>query len=99
MAKQKGIYATEPHAKPKKIANRNPVGDVQVGVTPVTVPEKAGMAHGIGPVTQPFGHPSVRGAHGFGHVAHMKHGHLRLSGLESAHRLGAKVKNAKTPGE
>jgi hypothetical protein len=30
----------------------------------------------------------VVGAHGFGHGAHQRHGHLRMSGHKAAHRLG-----------
>jgi hypothetical protein len=98
MAKDKGLYATEIPAKAKRTAYKNPVGTVQMGFTPPTVPEHPGQLHGVGPTSHAFGHPSVRGAHGFGHVAHMKHGHLRLSGLESAHRLGANVtKGRKIP--
>lgn len=97
MPKRKGIYATQPLAKGKRIAATNPVGSVATGsMTPVIVPQHAGQIHGLGPVERPFGHPSVKGAHGFGHVAHMKHGHLRLSGMESAHRLGASPIKSKT---
>lgn len=95
---KKGIYSTEPVAKAKGIANRNPVGTPQLGTMPLNVvPEKAGQAHGLGPTSHAFKQPSVKGAHGFGHVAHMKHGHLRLSGLESAHRLGAPVSKPPKP--
>jgi hypothetical protein len=98
MSKSKGLYATEIPAKVKRTAYSNPVGKVEMGFTPPTVPERAGQLHGLGPTSHAFGHPSVRGAHGFGHVAKLKHGHLRLSGLESAHRLGASVpKGKKTP--
>jgi hypothetical protein len=99
MAKRSGIYATEPVAKAKRIANTNPVGTVATGSSqPVTVPRHPGQLHGVGPIGEPFGHPSVKGSHGFGHVAHLRHGHLRLSGDTNAHRLGVPpVKGIKTP--
>ncbi len=98
MAERKGIYATQPVVKGKRITTKNPVGTVQTGsLTPVPVPQHAGQIHGLGPVERPFGHPSVKGAHGWGHVAHLKQGHLRLSGMTSAHRLGASPKGKKAP--
>ena len=96
MAERKGIYATQPVVKGKRITTANPVGKVALGsATPTIVPQHAGQIHGLGPVERPFGHPSVKGAHGWGHVAHMKHGHLRLSGFTGAHRLGASGPKAK----
>lgn len=78
--------------KGKKVSASNPVGSPspQGDFRSPTVSKKfGGQLHGLGSPTEPFREPSVRGAHGFGHVAHMKKGHLRLSGYANAHRLGA----------
>jgi hypothetical protein len=93
---KKGLYATEPVAKQKRIANRNPVGTPTVGnLTPPTVPQKPAELHGIGPVAHSFPTHHVKGAHGFGHIA--KHGSLRLSGDTNAHRIGGSNKPPKNP--
>jgi len=100
MAKGKGLYATEPVAPGKKVANKNPVGSPEpVGnFRSPTVPEHAGQLHGLGPISKPFRQHQVKGAHGYGHVGGQKQGHLRLSGYTDAHRLGANTKHAfKTP--
>lgn len=93
---KKGLYVTEPVAKQKRIANRNPVGTPTVGnLIPPTVPQKPAELHGIGPVAHSFPTHHVKGAHGFGHIA--KHGSLRLSGVTSAHRIGGSNKPPKNP--
>lgn len=94
MPKRQGIYAEMPLAKSKKLADKNPVGQSpQLGsLIPPTVPEKAGQLHGLGPQVKQFHHPQVKGAHGYGHTASLKHGHLRLSGIAEAHRIGAPKK-------
>jgi hypothetical protein len=37
-----------------------------------------------------FDRPPTVAAHGFGHAAHQRHGHLRVSGTAGAHRVGKK---------
>jgi len=88
MAK-KSFYPTTLSVSGKNVAGSNPVGTPATpGVlTPPNVPKKPGVLHGLGPVTKEFGHPSVKGAHGWGHVA--KLGHMRLSGHKGAHRVGS----------
>lgn len=95
--KRKGLYSTEPVAKQKRIANRNPVGTpTTVGnLTPPTVPQKPGQLHGLGPAAHNFPTRKVKGSHGFGHIA--THGHLRLSGYTNAHRVGGPNKPPKNP--
>jgi len=86
---KKAPYSSGPAVPASKIAGSNPFGTVALGANaPPTVPHKPGIIHGEGPETRPFGHPSVKGAHGFGHVAKHKHGHLRMSGHVGAHRIG-----------
>lgn len=89
---KKSLYAQTIAAKPKATAYKNPVGSASpTGDFPTPVsPREAGHAHGLGPApSEPF--KQKKAAHGWGHVAHQKHGHLRLSGYADAHRLGAKV--------
>lgn len=90
MPKKGSGYAQQPLVPAKKIAGTNPKGSVAVGSkTPPTVPKPtSGFPHGFGPQVTQFGHPSVTGRHGFGHIAKEHHGHLRLSGHVGAHRIG-----------
>lgn len=88
MAKRGG-FAQVPVAKPKAIAGTNPVGTVALGTaTPTMVPDKQAVIHGLDVPAHTIGHPSVKGAKRYGHVA--KLGHMRLSGNPGAHRLGSK---------
>ena len=92
---KKGFYPQTLPVPAKKIAGKNPVGTPETpgNLTPPTVPKKEGVLHGLVPVTKEFGHPSVKGAHGWGHVA--KLGHHRLSGHPDAHQLGQPFKSKK----
>lgn len=92
-SKQKGFYPTGIVAPAKRVAGTNPVGTPTLGnAKPTIVPEHPETIHGLGPVTKPFPHPSVRGAHGWGHVAKLREGHLRNSGAIGAHRIGGPSK-------
>lgn len=84
-------YATTPAVPAKKITGENPVGSVTLGsLRPPTVPEKVGVAHGLGPHEHNFRHPHIKGVHGYGHLPKQHQGHLRLSGAPAAHQLGKK---------
>jgi hypothetical protein len=82
MAK-KPFYSTAPAVPEKQIAGKNPIPGPEYGsrVTSPTVPRHQGF-------TKAFG-PHVKTPHGFGHAPHAKQGHLRMSGVPTAHRLGA----------
>jgi hypothetical protein len=96
MAKEKGLYSTQPVVKPKRIAGTNPVGTPSVGsLQPRIVPSKPAELHGLGPVAHNFPQRHVKGAHGYGHIH--KEGNLRLSGFTGAHRLGGKASSKTGP--
>lgn len=88
MPKKSGFYSQVPAVPVKKIAGLNPVGPSPVigSGTPGIVDTHPAVLHGIEQHT--FRHPSVKGAHGWGHVAKEKHGHHRLSGHVGAHMIG-----------
>lgn len=91
ISKRSSPYSSTPVVPAKKIAGKNPVpGPALGGATPTIVPTKIAFIHGFGPEARPFRHPSVHGAHGWGHVAKERHGHLRVSGNPRAHQLGRK---------
>jgi len=92
----KSIYPTGIVAK--KAGSKNPVGTVELGSGQIPfVPTATGDIHGLGPHPKPFRKTYVKGAHGYGHLAKHRAGHLRISGMVDAHRLGApRVKKAKT---
>lgn len=91
MPKKSGIYSKLPVAPSKRIAETNPVGKPPLGnATPPIVPQRPATLHGLGIPSRPFGHPNVKGAHGFGHVARHRSGHLRNSGVPTAHQVGKK---------
>jgi hypothetical protein len=86
MPKKQGFYSTGIPGK----KGTNPFGTVELGSAQVpTVPTPTGEIHGLGPHPKPFRKTFVKGAHGYGHLAKHREGHLRVSGSESAHRLGA----------
>lgn len=87
---KKKFYSQTPAVPEKQIAGKNPIPGPQLGsaVSP-TVPQEPGRAHGLGPAGKAFKPGHVKGAHGFGHPPHARHGHFRLSGHPQAHRLGA----------
>jgi hypothetical protein len=87
MPKKQGGYAKTLVASAKNIAGTNPVGKPEtVGVlNPTTVPKKLGVAHGLGPVTEQFGHASIKGEGSKGY------GRFRLSGHPHAHRIGERA--------
>ena len=96
MPKKKGFYASEPAVPASKIAGVNPIqGPVVGSMESPTVDQHPGAIHGLGTPTRPFGHPSVHGAHGYGHVGKERHGHLRTSGHAGAHQLGIVKKKPK----
>lgn len=99
MANKKSIYAKTLAVPGKKIAGTNPVGAQTAvgGLTPPMVPAKSAVLHGLGPVTKPIREPQVKGSHGFGHVAKLKQGHLRMSGNPAAHRVGAGMFKSEKP--
>jgi hypothetical protein len=82
MAK-KPFYSKTPVVPEKQIAGKNPIPGPELGgqVTSPTVPRHQGF-------TKAFG-PHVKTPHGYGHAPHAKQGHLRMSGVPTAHRLGA----------
>jgi hypothetical protein len=91
MKQKKSQYADVPAVPPKKVAGKNPVGAVGLGViVPRMVPETGGISHGFGPQAHQFGTPHIPGSHGYGHPHHARKGHLRMSGSTKAHRIGAK---------
>lgn len=95
MAKKGGFYATELPVPAKQKADKNPYPGPQVGaLSSPTVDENPGAVHGLGTPTAHFGHPGIKGegSRGYGHVAKLKHGALRLSGHPGAHMIGAKFK-------
>lgn len=90
MAK-KGIYSKTPVVPAKQIAGTNPISGPGIGGgEPRTVPQAQPTIHGFDMPAHTFRMPAVKGSHGFGHVARMKQGHLRMSGSPSAHRVGSK---------
>lgn len=92
MAK-KPIYSEIPVVPKKTIAGTNPMGTVALGgAKSPTVPQKASSIHGLDVPAHTFRTPSIKGAHGYGHVAKMKQGHLRVSGVPGAAKIGTKVK-------
>lgn len=91
MPKSKPLYANMPVAPKKKIAATNPLGTAQLGsATPRSVPQKEPTIHGLDIVPHSFKVPSIKGAKGFGNIAKVKQGHLRLSGNPKAHKVGSK---------
>ncbi len=89
MPKKAEFYSKTPVVPAKKLAGTNPMPGPQVGVLgPPTVPERPGAIHGLGTPTKHFGHPNVKGSHGWGHVASERKGHLRISGSPKAHQIG-----------
>lgn len=87
----KKFYSQTPVVPAGKIAGTNPIHGPALGsATPSIVPAHEGVIHGLS--EHHFGHPSVKGAHGYGHVAKLRQGHHRLSGHTGAHMLGMKVK-------
>jgi hypothetical protein len=76
MPKKGGFYTKEVVAPAKTRAGTNPMGTVTLGTAvPTQVPKREAVIHGLGPQTHPFGHPSVKGAHGYGRVARHHGGH------------------------
>ena len=91
MAK-KPLYSDTPVVPKKKIAGTNPVGAVSIGSpVPTSVPQKQPGLHGLDVVPHTFRTPGIKGSHGYGHVAKLKQGHHRLSGVPGAHKLGSKA--------
>lgn len=90
MAK-KPLYSNTPVVPAKQIAGTNPVGTIALGagMSPLT-PKKQPTIHGLNVPPHTFRSPSIKGAHGYGHVAKLKQGHYRLSGVPTAHKLGGK---------
>jgi hypothetical protein len=97
----KKFYSQTPVVPESEIAGKNPIqGPAIGGYASPTVPEKPGMAHGLGTLQKPFKPGHVKGAHGYGHPPHAHKGHLRLSGAPDAHQLGKgkyKVPNVYRP--
>lgn len=91
MPKKKSPYASLPAVPPKTVAGESPMPGSELGkATPPMVPESGGASHGFGPQVHQFGHPHIKGAHGYGHPLKARHGHERLSGNPLAHRVGKK---------
>lgn len=84
-----GFYDTEPHAPGNRIANKPLMPPPAQGAnTPKMVPEATGRFDGIGGAA-PHSFPKAGGgAHGYGHNAIQRAGHVRLSGHTGAHRIG-----------
>ncbi len=84
MPSKNKFYTTTPVAPAKKLALRPLVQNaaLSTSTTSKVVPGKGMMAGGK--------------AHGFGHSAGLRKGHLRHSGVSGAHRVGA-PKAAKVP--
>ncbi len=75
MAKSKKFYSDEPHVPANKIADKPNIQNASLGnETPKMVPHNFPSAGA--------------GAHGFGHGATSRAGHVRLSGNPSAHHVG-----------
>lgn len=51
---KKKLYASEPAVSGKSIANKNPMGAVEIGSTGTGIaPKQGGISHGIGAQTEP----------------------------------------------
>jgi hypothetical protein len=86
----KSPYSQTPVVPKNQIAGTNPITGPKVGsYASPTVPEKIGVAHGLGTLEKPFRHGVVRGSHGYGHPPHAKKGNYRLSGHPNAHMVGS----------
>ena len=80
MAK-KPFYSKTPAVPEKQIAGKNPIPGPALGeFAPPMAPMHPGRTKALGPAKR---------AHGFGHPPHAKQGHYRMSGVPTAHRLGA----------
>lgn len=91
MPKKQGIYAKQPSVSKKKISDTNPVGTVGLGAEPSRLtPQRQPSIHGLDVPAHTFRTPSIKGSHGYGHVAKMKQGNHRMSGVPKAHRIGSK---------
>jgi hypothetical protein len=85
-----GFYDTEPHAPGDKIADKPLAPPPAIGENaPAMVPKPPGRFAGMGGSPHHFGKSPVT-SHGFGHVAHQRHGHVRTSGHPRAHMIGKK---------
>jgi len=85
----KKFYSQTPVVPAKAIAGTNPIPGPELGseASPL-VPHKPGHLLGLGGLSHPIPHKTVKGAHGYGHLGAAKSGHLRLSGHTGAHQLG-----------
>ncbi len=92
MPRKKGFYSQTPAVSKKVMAGENPIAGPELGaMTPPTVPQRhEGATHAFGPQIHQVRPPSVKGAHGWGHLPHEKKGHLRMSGSSKAHQVGRK---------
>jgi hypothetical protein len=81
--KKKSFYSSVPKAKAGQVSDKNPIPGPPLGtrVTSPTVPPMPGATKALG--------DHVKVPHGFRHPPHAKQGHLRMSGVPTAHRLGA----------
>lgn len=85
-----GFYDTEPHAPKEKIADKVPIQNASLGNdVPNIVPKTPGRFPGVSGEAHKFKGP-VGVSHGYGHAAHQRQGHLRMSGVPKAHRIGGK---------
>lgn len=73
-------YGDEPVAPASKKADKPPIQNATLG----------NERPNIVPQPHRFGKPPIGGSHGFGHAAHQRVGHYRISGHPSAHRIGKK---------
>ncbi len=84
-----GFYDTEPHAPGNKIADKPLTPPPAQGADrPSTVPPAPGRFDGMGGAAHHMGKPPMNGSHGYGHAAHQRSGHLRVSGHPGGHRIG-----------
>lgn len=92
MPKKDSFYSKELPTPAKTRAGSNPLGgSIAVGAAkPPQVPAHEGVIHGLGTPSHAFKQASVKGSHGYGHVAKHRVGALRLSGSAKAHQLGKK---------
>lgn len=87
--KPKGLYSKQPVASSKAIADKNPLGTVTVGPeVPKMVPQAPSSIHGLNVPAHSFKGASVKGSHGYGHIAKNRQGAHRMSGSPKAHRVG-----------
>jgi len=80
--KKKKYYGDIPVAPAKKRADKPIIQNPSLGNDMPSVP--------FVPSPPAFGKPPIGGSHGYGHKPHQRVGHLRISDVPKAHRIGKK---------